>query len=47
MVHVMHVLFVFFTVFKNLKSLFTEDNMPVHAEDVFIENATKWFELFH
>ena len=30
-----------FTVFKNLKSTFSEDNMPVHALDVFIENLTK------
>ena len=41
MVHVMHVLFMFVSVFKNMKSLFSEDNMPVHALDVFIENATK------
>ena len=41
MVHVMHVLFQFFVVFKNLKSSVAEDNMPVHALDVFIENATK------
>ena len=33
MVHVMHImLFMFFTVFKNLKS-FSEDNMQVHAID--------------
>ena len=41
MVHVMHVLIKFFAVFKNLKSSCSEDNMPVHALDVFIENATK------
>ena len=41
MVHVMHVLFLFFVVFKNLKLSFSENNMPVHALDVFIENATK------
>ena len=41
MMHVMHVHFMFFTVFKNLKSSFSEDNMPVHALDIFIENATK------
>ena len=41
MVHVMHVHFMFFTVFKNLKSSFSEDNMPEHAQDIFIENATK------
>ena len=38
---VMHVHFMFFAVFKNLKSSFSEDNMPTHALDIFIENATK------
>ena len=32
MVHVMHVHFMFFVVFKNLKSPFSEDNMPEHAQ---------------
>ena len=41
MVHVMHVHFVFFAVFKNLKSSFSEDNMPEHALDIFIKNANK------
>ena len=41
MVHVMHVHFMFFAVFKNLKSSFSEDYMPEHALDIFIENATK------
>ena len=41
MVHMMHVHFIFFKVFKNLKSSFSEDNMPEHALDIFIENATK------
>ena len=41
MVHVMHVYFMFFTVLKNLKSSFSEDNLPEHAQDIFIENATK------
>ena len=36
MVHVMFCQFL-----KKLKSSFSEDNMPVHALDVFIENATK------
>ena len=40
-VHVMHMLFMFFTFFMNLKSSFSEGNMPVHALDIFIENATK------
>ena len=33
--------FYVFAVFKNLKSLFSEDNMPVHALDIFYENAYK------
>ena len=37
----MHVHFMFFAVFKYLKSWFSEDNMPEHALDIFIENATK------
>ena len=41
MVHVMHVHFMFFAVFKNLKSSFSEKNMPGHTHDIFIENATK------
>ena len=41
MVHVMQMHFMFFAVFKNLKSSFSEDNMPEHAPDIFIENATK------
>ena len=41
MVHVMHVHFMFFAVFENLKSSFPEDNMSEHALDIFIENATK------
>ena len=41
MMHVMHVHFMFFAVFKNLKSSFTEDNMPGHALGIFIEHATK------
>ena len=41
MMHVVHVRFMFFVVFKNLKSSFSEDNMPGHALDIFNENATK------
>ena len=41
MVHVMHVHLMFITVFKNLKSSFSEDNMPGHALDILIQNATK------
>ena len=41
MVPVMHVHFMFFAVFKNLKSSFSEDKMPEHDLDIFIENATK------
>ena len=45
MVHVMHVHFMFFAVFKNLKSSFSEYNMPGHALDIFIENATKMVKV--
>ena len=45
--HVMHMLFVFFAVFTNLKSSVSEDNMPVHALDVFIKTLPKWFEVSH
>ena len=41
MLHVMQVHFMFLAVFKNLKSSFSEDNMPGHALDIFVENATK------
>ena len=41
MVHVMHMLNMFFAVLKKLKPSFSEDSMLVHALDVFIENATK------
>ena len=41
MVHMIHVHFMFFAVFKNLKSSFSEDNIPGHALDIFIKNATK------
>ena len=41
MVHVMYLHFMFFAVSKNLKSSFSEDNMPEHALDIFIENVTK------
>ena len=37
----MHVHFMFFAVLKNLKSSFSEDNMPESALGIFIENATK------
>ena len=37
--------FLFFSVFKNLKSSFLEDNMPVHALDVFIEFATQMVQI--
>ena len=45
MVYAMHVPFMFFGVFKNLKSSFSEDNMPGHALDIFIENATKMVKV--
>ena len=41
MVNVTHMLFKFFAFFNNLKSSFSDDNMPVKALDVVIENATK------
>ena len=41
MVHVMHVQFVFFADFVNLKVPFSYENISVHALDVFTENATK------
>ena len=41
MVHVMHVHFMLFAVFKNLRSSFSEDNMPEHVLNILIENATK------
>ena len=45
MVHVMHVHFMVFAVFKNLKSSFSEDNMPEHALDIIIQNATKMLQV--
>ena len=45
MVHVMHVHIMFFAVFKNLKSSFSEENMPGHAIDIFIEYATKMVKV--
>ena len=45
MVHVMHVNFMFFAVFKNLKPSFSEDKLPEHALDMFIENATKMVKV--
>ena len=45
MVHVLHLHFMFFAVYKNLKSLFSEDNTPGHALDIFIENTTKMVEV--
>ena len=35
----------FFAVFKNLKSTFSEGNVPEHALDIFIENATKMIKV--
>ena len=43
--HVMHVHFIFFAVFRNVKSSSSEDIMPGHALDIFIENATKMVEV--
>ena len=41
MMHVMYVHFMFLAVLKNLKSSFSKDNVPEHAQDIFIENTTK------
>ena len=41
MVHVLLVHFMFSAVLKNLKSSFSEDNVPEHVLDIFVENATK------
>ena len=41
MVHVMHVLFVFFAVFENFKASFSKDNISVHALDVLIDTPPK------
>ena len=41
----MRVHLMFFAVFKNLKSSFSEDNMPEHALDIYIENATKMVKV--
>ena len=39
MVHVMHVHFMFFEVFKNLKSSYSEDNMPAPKLCIFLYNS--------
>ena len=41
MVHLKHVHIMFFAVFKNLKSSFSEDNMPGHSLYICIENSTE------
>ena len=41
MVPMVHVHLMLFAVYNKLKSSFSEDNMPEHALDIFIENATK------
>ena len=35
----------FFAVLKNLKSSFSEDNLPEQTLDIFIENATKMVKV--
>ena len=42
----LHVRFMNFAVFKNLKSSFLDDNMPEHVLDVFIENDIKMVYKF-
>ena len=41
MVQMMHVNLMFLQFLRILKSSFSEDNMPEHALDILIENATK------
>ena len=36
-----HVLFVLFAVFENMKAYFSEVYTPLHTQNIFIENATK------
>ena len=43
--HVIHAHSMVFAVFKKLKSSFSEDNMPEHALDICIENATKMVKV--
>ena len=38
MAQLLHMHFVFFTVFQNLKTLFSKSNMPVYAWKIFLEN---------
>ena len=40
MMHVMQVHFIFVAFLKHLKSSFSEDNVPEHDLDIFIENPT-------
>ena len=46
MARLMQVQFMFFAVLKNLKSSFSDDNVPERALDIFIENATKMVCIF-
>ena len=43
MVHVNHVLFVFFAVLGNLRASFSLDNTLVHALDVLLKTPPIWF----
>ena len=38
MVHMMHMHFMFFAVLKNLKSSFSEDNVPEQALDILLKS---------
>ena len=42
---VMHVHFMFFAVYKNLKPSFSENNLPGYALDICIGNATKMVKV--
>ena len=44
MVPVMHVHFMCFAFFKNLKS-FSEDSLPEHALEIPLKTPPKWFRL--
>ena len=42
----LHVHFVLFAVCQNVKTLFSNKNMPVYARKIFLENAIKMVSIF-
>ena len=46
-VHMMHVLFVFFAVFENLKASFYKTTCHYMPQTVLLKTPPKWFELSH